>query len=105
MGGTPLRQPMVGMARTPSGNGSWTVATDGGIFTFGDASFKGSTGAMTLAQPIVGMAPTPSGQGYWLVAADGGVFTFGDAQFFGSVPGVSPSSTTAKVGIAVPGRI
>ncbi|MGH9223416.1 MAG: SpoIID/LytB domain-containing protein [Acidimicrobiales bacterium] len=105
MGGAPLKEPMVGMARTPSGNGYWTVATDGGIFTFGDAPFKGSTGNLTLARPVVGMAPTPSGQGYWLVAADGGVFTFGDAQFFGSVPEVAPSSTTQKVGMAVPRRI
>ncbi|HEX4979255.1 MAG TPA: S8 family serine peptidase [Acidimicrobiales bacterium] len=60
------------------------VAADGGIFTFGDATFHGSTGAMRLNSPIVGMAPTPTGDGYWLVAADGGVFTFGDAGFFGS---------------------
>ena len=60
------------------------VATDGGIFSFGDAAFFGSTGAIRLNRPIVGMAPTPSGQGYWLVASDGGIFSFGDARFFGS---------------------
>jgi hypothetical protein len=60
------------------------VAADGGIFTFGDAQFYGSTGAIHLNQPIVGMAATPDGHGYWLVAADGGIFTFGDAQFYGS---------------------
>ena len=60
------------------------VASDGGVFTFGDAQFYGSTGGMHLNQPIVGMAPTPTGHGYWLVASDGGVFTFGDAQFYGS---------------------
>ena len=43
-------------------HGYWLVASDGGIFTFGDARFYGSTGAMHLNQPIVGMAPTPSGQ-------------------------------------------
>jgi hypothetical protein len=32
------------------------VAADGGIFSFGDAQFFGSTGAMTLNKPIVGMA-------------------------------------------------
>jgi hypothetical protein len=31
------------------------VASDGGIFSFGDAPFMGSTGAQTLSQPIVGM--------------------------------------------------
>ena len=76
--------PVVGMAPTPSGNGFWQVARDGGVFSTGDASFYGSTGALRLSQPIVGMAATPSGRGYWLVAADGGIFSFGDAQFLGS---------------------
>jgi hypothetical protein len=80
----PLNQPIVGMASTPSGRGYWLVASDGGIFTLGDARFFGSTGAMRLNQPIVGMAATPDGGGYWLVASDGGIFTFGDAQFHGS---------------------
>jgi hypothetical protein len=72
------------MASTPSGNGYWLVASDGGIFSFGDAQFQGSTGALRLNRPIVGMAATPSGNGYWFVASDGGIFSFGDAQFFGS---------------------
>ncbi len=66
------------------GRGYWLVASDGGVFTFGDAGFFGSTGALALNKPIVGMASTPDGRGYWLVASDGGVFTFGDAGFFGS---------------------
>ena len=52
------------------------MASDGGIFTFGDARFFGSTGNVNLVQPIVGMAPSPLGTGYWLVASDGGIFTF-----------------------------
>jgi hypothetical protein len=72
------------MAATPDGQGYWLVAADGGIFSFGDAVFYGSTGSLHLNQPIVGMALTPDGQGYWLVASDGGIFTFGDAQFYGS---------------------
>jgi len=68
--------------------GYWLVASDGGIFAFGDAGFFGSTGGMRLNQPIVGMAATPSGNGYWLVATDGGMFTFGDAGFFGSTGGM-----------------
>ena len=66
------------------GRGYWLVASDGGIFGFGDAGFFGSTGATALNRPIVAMAPTPSGRGYWLVASDGGIFGFGDAGFFGS---------------------
>jgi hypothetical protein len=72
------------MAATPTGNGYWLVASDGGIFAFGDARFSGSTGALALAQPITGMAATPTGDGYWLVATDGGVFAFGDAAFHGA---------------------
>ena len=64
------------------------MASDGGIFAFGDASFYGSTGAMTLNQPIVGMRGTRDGNGYWLVARDGGIFTFGDASFYGSAGGL-----------------
>ena len=33
-----LNQPIVGMAATPDGGGYWLVASDGGIFTFGDAA-------------------------------------------------------------------
>ena len=79
-----LNKPIVGMASTPSGNGYWMVASDGGIFAFGDAAFHGSTGAMHLNKPIVGMTATSSGRGYMLVASDGGVFAFGDARFHGS---------------------
>jgi hypothetical protein len=64
--------------------GYWLLARDGGIFSFGDAEFFGSTGSMPLNQPVVGMSSTPSGRGYWLVAADGGVFAFGDAPYLGS---------------------
>jgi hypothetical protein len=82
-----LVQPIVGMTATPSHKGYWLVASDGGVFAFGDAQFFGSTGGITLARPIVGIASTPTGRGYWLVASDGGVFSFGDARFHGSLGG------------------
>ena len=66
------------------GGGYWAVASDGGVFTFGNAVFLGSTGGLRLNQPVVGMAATPTGNGYWLVASDGGIFAFGDARFRGS---------------------
>ncbi len=75
-------------APRPARSGYWTVASDGGIFAFGDAQFFGSTGAVRLNKPIVGMAATPSGKGYWLTASDGGIFAFGDAEFFGSTGAV-----------------
>ena len=71
---------MVGMAATPDGRGYWLVASDGGIFTAGDARFYGSTGAIALNKPVVGMASTSDGGGYWLVASDGGIFSFGDTN-------------------------
>jgi hypothetical protein len=51
-----LNKPVVGMAATPDGGGYWLVASDGGIFSFGDATFYGSTGGLTLSKPVVGMA-------------------------------------------------
>ena len=65
-------------------HGYWTVARDGGVFTFGDAQFYGSMGNQHLNQPVVGMAGTEDAGGYWLVAKDGGIFAFGDAGFYGS---------------------
>ena len=64
--------------------GYWTVASDGGVFSFGDAGFYGSMGGTPLNAPIVGMSSTPDGLGYWLVASDGGIFVYGDADFYGS---------------------
>jgi uncharacterized repeat protein (TIGR01451 family) len=63
------------------------VASDGGLFSFGDAHFYGSMGGKPLNEPIVAMAVTPDGGGYWEVASDGGLFSFGDAHFYGSMGG------------------
>ena len=51
------------MAATPDGGGYWLVASDGGVFSFGDAPFFGSMGGQPLNQPVVGMAATPGRQG------------------------------------------
>jgi hypothetical protein len=74
------------MAATPDGQGYWLVASDGGVFTFGDATFFGSAAGVHLNQPVDGIEATPDGRGYWLAAADGGVFTYGDAGFLGADP-------------------
>jgi len=81
------------------GGGYWELGSDGGVFSFGQAPFEGSTGGIKLDQPVVGMAPTPDGGGYWLVAKDGGIFAFGDANYYGSLPGlkVNVSNIVAMV--------
>jgi hypothetical protein len=43
---------VLGIAATPDGRGYWLSAADGGVFTFGDASFYGaSTGQLTQVLP------------------------------------------------------
>jgi len=69
-------------------HGYWLVGSDGGIFTFGNSTFFGSTGSLKLQRPVVGIVPTSDRGGYWLDASDGGVFSYGDTQFYGSIPGL-----------------
>ncbi len=64
----------------------------GGVFTFGSAGFKGSTGAIRLNAPVIAMLVAPDGAGYWLAATDGGVFTFGDVNFLGSTGAIRLNS-------------
>jgi len=109
-GNLKLNAPVVGMASTPyspgvggapaapAGLGYWLVASDGGVFSYGDAGYFGSAGGTPLNKPIVGIAPTPDGKGYWLVASDGGVFSYGDATFHGSTGGLKLNAPI--VGIA-----
>jgi hypothetical protein len=80
---------MVGTVPPPPTSGYWITASDGGIFSFGNAGFYGSMGGMALNKPVVGMAAVPDSKGYWLVASDGGVFTFGEAAFYGSKGGMA----------------
>ena len=48
--------PIISITTTTTGAGYWLLGADGGIFSFGNAKFFGSTGAMHLNQPVVGMA-------------------------------------------------
>ena len=83
-----LNKPIVGTATTQDGNGYWEVGSDGGVFSYGDAQFYGSTGNLHLVAPVVGMASSADSAGYWMVASDGGVFSYGDAKFYGSTGGL-----------------
>ena len=94
----PSSAPLIGIASTTDGKGYWQVASDGGVFAFGDAMFYGSMGGKSLNAPVVGIAATPDGKGYWEVASDGGIFAFGDAMFYGSMGGKSLNAPV--VGIA-----
>ena len=76
----------------------WMVASDGGVYSFGGASYEGSMLGHVLNAPIVGMAATPDGKGYWLVGGDGGIFNFRDAGFDGSMGGQKLNA--AVVGMA-----
>jgi hypothetical protein len=98
MGGQHLNAPIVGIAPTSDGQGYWLVASDGGVFAFGDALFAGSMGGRHLNAPMTGIAANPSGPGYWTVASDGGVFAFGGAPYEGGMGGVA--LTAPVTGIA-----
>ncbi len=79
-----MNGPVIASVATHTGHGYYMVGSDGGVFSFGDARFHGSTGNLRLNRPVVGIAPAPDNHGYWLVASDGGVFAF-DAPFRGSM--------------------
>jgi hypothetical protein len=69
--------------------GYYLAGSDGGVFAFGAAPFRGSLpGLGVQVNNIVRIRPTPDEGGYWMVGADGSVFAFGDAPFFGSLPGL-----------------
>ena len=92
-----LNASIVGVSATPDGGGYWLSGRDGGVFSYGDATFAGSTGGMKLNAPIVGFAAGTTG-GYYEVASDGGIFAFGGAPFLGSMGGQHLNSPI--VGIA-----
>ena len=75
------KPPIVALVTCPSG-GYWEAASDGGVFAYGGAPFKGSLGGKVLSAPIVDMAASGS-TGYYLVGADGAVYAFGSAIYHG----------------------
>ena len=84
-------------------NGYLTVASDGGIFAFGQ-DFCGSTGSIALNKPVVGMAAIPGQGGYWLVASDGGVFSYGNAGFYGSTGSLTLNASVVGMAATPDGR-
>jgi len=47
LGGAALTAPIVGLHKSPDGNGYWLFGADGGVFSYGDTTFLGSLGAFT----------------------------------------------------------
>ena len=107
-----LQRPVVGIVATKDGGGYWLDASDGGVFSFGDAAgrFYGSLPGLglhpagsglphSLNAPVVGMVPSSDDGGYFMVASDGGVFAFGDAHFAGSCPGLVGGCAGAAVAV------
>jgi hypothetical protein len=92
-----LNAPIVGMVPSADGAGYFMVASDGGVFAFGDAKFEGSCpGIGGCSGAAVAVMPDASGNGYWLVTATGHVYAFGDAVYYGA-PGPQAVAVTAAV--------
>ena len=92
-----LNAPIVGMVPSSDGGGYFMVASDGGVFAFGDARFEGSCPGMGgCSGAAVAVVPDASGNGYWLVTQTGHVYAFGDAAFYGA-PGNQGSPVTSAV--------
>lgn len=88
----------VDAAHTPSGKGYWEVRSDGSVFSYGDAQYKGGANtAGPLNAPIVGIAAHPSGDGYWLVGADGGIFSYGSVGYYGSAGGTKLNAPIIRI--------
>jgi len=101
---TPALRPLPGCAVPAAAvPGYDLVASDGGIFAFGQP-FCGSTGGIRLNRPVVGMAMANDTGGYWLVASDGGIFTFGDAGFYGSTGGIRLNQPVVGIASTPDGR-
>jgi hypothetical protein len=92
-----LNAPIVGMVPSVDDQGYFMVASDGGVFSFGDATFEGSCpGIGGCAGAAVAVMPDATGKGYWLVTKTGNIYTFGDAQYLGA-PGPQSSAVTSAV--------
>ena len=60
--------PVVAMATTTDGRGSWVARSSGRVEVHGTAAFHGDLASARLTAPIVALAATPSRAGYWMVA-------------------------------------
>ena len=95
--GPSLAAPIVAMVPSADGGGYFMVASDGGVFAFGDARYTGSCpGIGGCAGAAVAVVPDATGNGYWLVTSTGSVYAFGDAAYLGA-PAPLTSPVTAAI--------
>jgi len=69
--------------------GYYVLGSNGSVFNYGNAGYKGSPVDQGLRISAVLMTLTPTYEGYWIAGSDGGIFSYGDADFYGSVPGLN----------------
>ena len=92
-----LNAPIVGLVASADGGGYFMVASDGGVFAFGDARFAGSCpGIGGCSGTAVAVMPDSSGNGYWVVTQTGHVYSFGGAPYYGA-PGPQGVPVTSAV--------
>ena len=92
-----LDAPIVAMVPSFDGGGYFMVASDGGVFAFGNAKFAGSCpGIGGCSGSAVAVMPDATGNGYWLVTNTGHVYDFGNAAYYGQ-PGPQSVPVTSAV--------
>ena len=106
MGGKPLNKPIVGIAADPRRRGYWLVASDGGIFAFGDASStdRWAASRSTSRSSASRRHPTATATTRWPV--DGGIFTFptvGGPPFLGSAGSLTLNKPVVGMAVAADG--
>ena len=80
---TPTAKPIVGIERTPSGNGYWEYATDGTVFPFGDAHAYGSPRHEALRPRSCRCKPPPPARATGSSPETDTSTAYGDAATYG----------------------
>jgi len=92
------------IAATPDGHGYRLAAADGGVFTFGTATFYGSDGGAAHVAPAVGLADRPGG--YWIAYGENTgadmISAISNYVSTGTTTSPSPSRTCSPAGFTVP---
>lgn len=78
MSGQKMNAPVVGVAFTHTGKGYWLLGEDGGVFSFGDATYHGPAPRLLKQwniglgtnSPLVGIRRGPAGNGDYVVVSD-----------------------------------